>query len=177
MKKMLSLLLALCLMLGASSALAQTVTTDLMQLNNGITIVLNHDGSVQVTSAVQDASDVGYWVIHDAAHVSVMLRIAPSEIDSELSLGDLTRDQQLQYGQMVGEMFDHPEIHLDTTPSGNMYLHVCSNEASDIDTIFTIYKGYFVELIQFSANDFAPLTEEDKAFCLSVLHGIEFVTK
>ena len=89
----------------------------------------------------------------------------------------LTEEQQLQYGQMVGAMFENPEIHLDVTPSGNMYLHICSNEASDIDTIFTLYKGYFVELIQFSGEDFAPLTEEDKAFCLSLLHGIEFIAQ
>ena len=177
MKKMLCLLLALCLMLGASSALAYTLTTKLLQLDNGVTIVINHDKSMQIASAEIETPDVGFWALNDNVHASVFLSIAPSEIDSELSLADLTEEQQLQYGQMVGEMFENPEIHLDTTPSGNRYLHVCSNEASDIDTIFTIYKGYFVELIQFSGDNFAPLTEEDKAFCLSVLHGIEFIAE
>lgn len=176
MKKLLSLLLVLCLVLGATSALAQTVTTELMKLDNGVTVVINHDESVQIDSAVQTIPNFGFWTLEDGVHAAVALNIAPSEIDSELSLADLTEEQQLQYGKQVGEMFANPEIHLDTTPSGNKYLHICSNEESDIDTIFTIYKGYFVELIQFSGDDFAQLTEADKAFCLSILHGIEFVS-
>ena len=175
MKKMLSLFAALCLMLSAVSAMAET--TELLKLTNGVTIVLNHDESVQIYPAAQNTPNEGFWMIDNAVNASVTLSIAPSEIDSELSLGDLTEEQQLQYGQQVGEMFANPEIHLDTTPSGNNYLHVCSNEESDIDTIFTIYKGYFVELIQFSDDNFAKLSEEDKAFCLSLLHGLEFVTE
>ena len=174
MKKILSLFLILCLLLGAACALAQTLTTELMKLDNGVTIVLNHEETVQVTSA--SAATANAWMVDDGAHAKVNLRIMPSEIDNELSLADLSEEEQMQYGQMVGEMFENPEIHLDTTPSGNLYLHVCSNEASDIDTIFTIYKGCFVELIQFSGDDFAQLSEEDAVFCLSVLHGIEFVS-
>ena len=177
MKKMLSLLLALCLLLVASSALAQPLTTELMKMDNGVTIVLRHDENVQIFPIEHETPDMGFWWLTDNVNAGVYLCITPSEIDGELSLADLTEEQQLHYGQMVGEMFENPEIHLDITPSGNMYLHICSNEASDIDTIFTIYKGYFVELTQFSGEDFAPLTEEDKAFCLSMLHGIEFVTE
>lgn len=178
MKKIVNLLLIACLLLGLSGALAQTMTTELAKLDNGTHIVLHHDENVQITSVNSSASDTNVWVeVNDAVHAAVTLRIMPSEIDSELSLGDLTEEQQLQYGQMVGAMFANPEIHLDTTPSGNLYLHVCSNEKSDIDTIFTIYKGYFVELIQFSRDNFAQLTEADKAFCLSVLHGIEFIAE
>ena len=175
MKKLLSLFVALCLLLTAACALAET--TELLKLDNGVTIVLNHDESIQIYPAAQNAANEGFWMIENGANASVTLSIAPSEIDSELSLGDLTEEQQLLYGQQVGEMFANPEIHLDVTPSGNKYLHICSNEESDIDTIFTIYKGYFVELIQFSDDNFAQLTEEDKAFCLSILHGIEFVTE
>ena len=174
MKKFLSILLVLCLLLSASSALAQTVTTELMKLENGVTIVLHHDDTLQISSAEIDLPNYGFWLIENGQNAAVSLNIAPSEIDGELSLGDLTEEQQLQYAQQVGEMFDNPEIHLDTTPSGNKYLHVCSNEEDDIDTIFTIYKGCFVELIQYNDN-FAQLTAEDASFCLSILHGIEFV--
>lgn len=175
MKKLLSLFLALCLMLSAASCLAETMTTELMELDNGVTIVLNHDETFVISADEDNAPDYSFWMIENGKNASVILSIAPSEIDSELSLGDLTEEQQLQYGEQVGSMFVNPEIHLDTTPSGNKYLHICSNEEDDIDTIFTIYKGWFVELIQFN-DDFAQLTEEDEAFCLSVLHGLEFVT-
>ena len=175
MKKFLSMFLGLCLLLSSSSALAQTVTTELMKLENGVTIVLNHDETLQISSGDYDMPNYGFWLIENGKNAAVSLNIAPSEIDSELSLDDLTEEQQLQYGQQVGEMFVNPKIHLDTTPSGNKYLHVCSNEEDDIDTIFTLYKGCFVELIQYN-DDFSQLTEADEAFCLSILHGIEFVT-
>ena len=177
MKKMLSLLLALCMMLSMTCALAQTLTTELMKLDNGTTIVFNHDENVQIFPIEHETPDMGFWWLTDNVNAGVYLCITPSEIDSELSLADLTEEQLLQYGQMVGEMFENPEIHLDITPSGNMYLHICSNEESDIDTIFTLYKGCFVELTQFSDNDFVTLTEEDKAFFLSLLHGIEFIAE
>ena len=177
MKKMLSLLFALCLLLGVSGAMAQTTTTELMKLNNGTTIVLQHDDSVQINIIVQETPDMGFWFLTNNVTTGVFLSITQSEIDNELSLADLTEEQQMQYGQMVGEMYEAPEIHLDTTPSGNKYLHICSNEESDIDTIFTLYKGCFVELNQFSKQNFATLTEDDKAFCLSILHGIEFIAE
>ena len=106
MKKFLSILLVLCLLLGASSALAQTVTTELMKLENGVTIVLHHDDTLQISSAEIDLPNYGFWLIENGQNAAVSLNIAPSEIDGELSLGDLTEEQQLQYAQQVGEMFD-----------------------------------------------------------------------
>ena len=175
MKKLLSLFFALSLLLSAATCTAETLTTELMKMDNGVTIVLNHDETFAIFADENNEPDDSFWLIENGENAAVSLSIAISEIDSELSLGDLTEEQQLQYGQAVGAMFANPEIHLDTTPSGNKYLHICSNEEDDIDTIFTIYKGCFVELIQYNEG-FAQLTEEDEAFCLSILHGIEFVT-
>lgn len=173
MKRILCIFLAMCLMMTVSCAFA--LTTTLTELDDGTQIVLDHNEAVQaLPAASEEEAGMHCWLIDDGVHAPISLVIAFSEIEGELSLGDLTEEEQMQYGELVGEMFANPEIHLDTTPSGNRYLHVCSNEQSDIDTIFTIYKGYFVELIQHKA-DFSALTEEDQAFCLSVLHGIEFI--
>ena len=174
MKKWLTLFLALSMLLCASGALAEATATELLTLDDGTTIVLNHESNVTITADGSATSGHALWAVNDGVHAPVMLSIAPSEIEHELSLGDLTEEQQLRYGQEIGLNFANPEVHLDTTPSGNKYLHIISNETPDANILFTIYKGCFVEMIQFQA-DFAPMTDEDDAFCLSVLHGIEFV--
>ena len=46
---------------------------------------------------------------------------------------------------------------------GNLYLFVSSNDESDIDSLFTIYEGYFVELIQYH-DDYSEQTDADDDF-------------
>lgn len=174
MKKILCVLLAAAVVLSAAGALAQTVTTELMVLPNGVTVVLEHGDGELLCEGGSTEPGFGRWMVDDGVHTAVSLRIAPSEIDAQLSLGDLTEEEQMFYGRQVGEMFADPVIDLHTTPSGNLYLHIASNEESDMDVIFTIYKGFFVELTQFR-HDFGSLTQEDMNFILDLLYGIEFV--
>jgi hypothetical protein len=177
MKKMFAVLLALCLLLGVSGAMAETVTTELMKMSDGLTIVLHHDESVEITIIDHGVPEIGFWLIDDHVHAPVHLGICRSVIDGELSLADLSEEEQMQYATLYSFLFEDPIIHLDTTPSGNLYLHICSNEAHEVDTILTLYKGTIVELIQHALDDFGPLQEEDKAFCFDLLYGIEFVTE
>lgn len=175
MKKLLSLFLTLSMLLGVLGALAEdAATTELATLPDGTAIVLNHEGDLTIDVTYSDDNGRTRWFISDGVHSPLVLSIAPSEIESELSLGDLTEEQQLSYGQEIGQCFANPKVHLDTTPSGNKYVHITSNETFDTNIILTIYKGYCVEMMQFWA-DYTPLTDEDNAFFLSVLHGIEFV--
>ena len=177
MKKILAALLALCLLLGVSSAMAETVTTELMKMSDGLTIVLHHDDSVEISVLDHEVPEIGFWLIDDHVHAPVHLGIYRSEIFGELSLADLSEEEQMQHAALHSLLFENPIIQLETTPSGNLYLHICSNEAHEVDTIFTIYKGTIVELIQHALDEFGPLREEDKAFCFDLLYGIEFVTE
>ena len=73
----------------------------------------------------------------------------------------------------AGEQYENPNFATETSPEGNLYLFVSSNDESDIDSLFTIYEGYFVELIQYH-EDFSEQTEADDDFARSLLYGIEF---
>ena len=44
-----------------------------------------------------------------------------------------------------------------------------------MDSLFTIYEGYFVELIQYH-DDYSQQTEADDDFARSLLYGIAFST-
>lgn len=172
MKRIFSLILTLCL-LSALCIGAYAQENVLMELGNGYNVVLPLEEEVEITPEESYSEGLFCWIIDDGKHTPVKLSIAPTEIGGEISLADYTEEEQMQLGDMAGAMFDEPEIHLDTTPSGNLYLHICSNEQSDMDMIFTIYKGYFVELLQHK-DDFSQLSEEDNQFCLDILHAIEF---
>lgn len=175
MKRILSLIMVLCLMATlCGTAFAEEIF--LVEMANGYDIVLITDEEISIEPVETDADDLNSWIIDDSVHTPVTLSIALSEIGGDISLIDCTEEEQMQLGKMAGAMFENPEIHLDTTPSGNLYLHICSNEQSDIDSIFTIYKGCFVELVQYK-EDFSQLSDEDREFCLSILHAIEFVEK
>ena len=74
-----------------------------------------------------------------------------------------------------GEQYENPAFATETSPEGNLYLFVSSNDESDIESLFTIYEGYFVELIQYH-DDYSEQTDEDDDFARSLLYGIEFST-
>jgi len=172
MKKIFSLLTALLFLLAAGCAAAET--TVLLETVTGESIVLEHDKTLKMTKA--DSPDPGnaHWTISTSGCASVSLSIAPSEIDGTLSLEDLSESEQLKYGEMVGAMFASPEITLQKTPSGILYVQVCSNEESDIDTLLTIHNGYFIELVQYN-EDFSQLTKADQDFCRNLLNSVRFV--
>ena len=65
--------------------------------------------------------------------------------------------------------------HVWESPEGNLYLFVSSNDEWDVDSLFTIYEGYFVELIQYH-DDYSQQTEADDDFARSLLYGIAFST-
>lgn len=105
---------------------------------------------------------------------SVWVVIAYSEIytDNE-SMNDLDEEEIQNLMDIAGIQYEEPELSVDVTPSGNKYIRVCANSEFDIDSIFTLYKGYFVELTQWH-DDYSELTDADLAFMQQLLYNIEF---
>ena len=88
-------------------------------------------------------------------------------------MADLSEEELDELRALAGAQYEDPVFATETSPEGNLYLFVSSNEESDVDSLFTIYQGYFVELIQHH-DDYSEQTEADDDFCRSLLYGIEF---
>ena len=104
----------------------------------------------------------------------VFIAIAASDLYDNKSMNDLTDDEVEQLKAIAGEDFDAPELTVDVTPSGNKYIHICANADSDVDSIFTLYMGYFIQMTQWH-EDFATITDEDYAFMQQLLYNINFL--
>ena len=91
------------------------------------------------------------------------------------SMADLSEEELDELRSIAGEQYENPTFATETSPEGNLYLFVSSNDESDIDSLFTIYEGYFVELIQYH-DDYSEQTDADDDFARSLLYGIEFST-
>ena len=113
--------------------------------------------------------------VHSDEHADVVISIAPSELYVGRSMADLSEEELDELRSIAGEQYENPTFATETSPEGNLYLFVSSNDESDIDSLFTIYEGYFVELIQYH-DDYSEQTDADDDFARSLLYGIEFST-
>lgn len=170
MKKILAILLT-ALMLFGTCASAETVRFVENSTAFDIVMELPEDAVVMMQMQISELSIVTVGC-KDLANVSIS--IAPSDIYDDKNLADLTDDEVMELMSIAGSQFENPAGTVDVTPSGNKYIHICSNDSSDMDVIFTVYKGYFVELTQWR-EDFEPLTEEDEKFMFQLLYNIEFI--
>ena len=164
----LACLLALTMCVGA---VAETVKLPENTNRFDITLTLPEGATLLST---EQSGEYTQSRVQKSGLADVVIGLAPSEEYAERSMNDFSADEIELLKTVAGEQYNNPLFEVETTPSGNSYLHMCSNEANDIDSIFTVYKGYFVELTQ-QHEDFRALTEADNAFMLDLLHGIEFV--
>lgn len=173
MKRLIALVLsAMLLCVPPMAGLAESYT--LLKLDDtGLTITLETSEAVDLQFEQDMPAGTARVTVVSAEHADVVISMMPSELYAGRSMVDLSEEERADLMKTAGMQYEAPTFTVDTTPDGNQYIHVCSNQADDIDSLFTIYKGYFVELMQ-SRPDFTPLTEEDEAFCYSLLQGIEF---
>lgn len=171
MKKVLAIFLTLALTLGCAGALAESVRFvedsplfDIeMELPEGATVGAKTGGdSVSIVEVLSEGL------------ATVRITIAASDVYDELSMNDLS-DEDIEVLKQLGSLqYEEPELTIEVTPSGNKYIHVCANSEFDVDAIFTLYKGYFVELTQWH-EDYAEITEADFAFMQQLLYNLNFL--
>ena len=168
MKKLIALLLAALLMM--SFACAEEITAvetsiPLSQPDSPVTITLTYTGTADQVRAT----------VHSDDHADVVISIAPSDVYAGMSMSDLTEEEIQELQEIAGSQYENPTYATEASPEGNLYLFVSSNDEWDVDSLFTIYEGYFVELIQYH-DDFTEQTEADDNFARSLLYGIAFST-
>lgn len=178
MKKLLIVSLAVSLLLGLACAQAETIETveltlPLTQPDSPVLITLTCNGALEIEFDADAPATVVRVTIHSEEHADVVICIAPSELYAGRSMADLSEEELDELRALAGAQYEDPVFATETSPEGNLYLFVSSNEESDVDSLFTIYQGYFVELIQHH-DDYSEQTEADDDFARSLLYGIEF---
>ena len=176
MKKLICLFLAA--LFAVSFASAETIETvettiPLTQPDSPVTITLTYEGDLEIEFDESAPSGSVRATVHSDEHADVIISIAPSELFLGRSMADLDEEELQQLQEIAGSQYENPIFAQETSPEGNQYLFVSSNEECDVDNLFTIYQGYFVELIQYH-EDYSEQTDADDDFCRSLLYGIHF---
>lgn len=178
MKKLVALLLAALLMMSfacAEEITAVETTIPLSQPDSPVTITLTYTGTLDIEFSPYAPADQVRATVHSDDHADVVISIAPSDVYAGMSMSDLTEEEIQELQEIAGSQYENPTYATETSPEGNLYLFVSSNDEWDVDSLFTIYEGYFVELIQYH-DDFTEQTEADDNFARSLLYGIAFST-
>lgn len=174
-KKMLTVLLAAMLLCAAASCAAQSETIHLADLGEGYEAVLVMDNPVTLTS-FEDVMPTGFvYVIASREGVAdVDIVVTKSDEAEGLSLADLGEKGMAILCELLGEQYVNPIYEEKTTPSGNLYLQICSNEEeSEVDSMLTLFEGYLIEMDVYR-EDFSKLSEADKAFAEELFFALWF---
>lgn len=171
MKKYLAILLAALLALSCTTALGETVKFVEDSSLFDIEMALPENAAV----AEKRGNDQTNMVrITSEGLAGVWISVAYSDIyGDDQSMNDLNDDAVNLLIAAAGLQYDQPEVTVDVTPSGNKYIYICANSDFDVDAIFTLYKGYFIELTQWH-DDYSKITEADTEFMKQLLYNIEF---
>ena len=173
MKRFLTVLLAALLLCVASFAVAEDTNWFLTEISDTHEIVLNMETPVHVGFMDDMPQGTVYARATRTGCANVYIIITPSEISEGISMNDLDADGIALFKSLCGAQYVNPVINEKTTPSGNMYIEVFSNEESEINSFVTLFEGYLVQ-IDYYHPDFSKLNDEDHAFAQEVLHGIWF---
>lgn len=172
MKKKLATVLVLVLLATAGAASAQE-NKDWTLTNIGDThkIVLEAETPLEIIFEDDMPEGTVYAKATRSGCADVHIIIAPSEISEGISMNDLDEAGMEHFRSLCGAQYANPVFEERTTPSGNLYIEVCSGEQSDVDSFITLFEGYMIQL-DYYHPDFKALTDADHAFAEEVLYGI-----
>lgn len=175
MKKILTILLTAVLLCAAACCMAESETIYLADVGEDCQAVLVVDNPVTVTFNSEEVpAGFVYATLSREGLADVHVVIAKSEVAEGLSLADLGEEGMAMLKELVGEQYENPIIEEKTSPSGNLFIKVCSNEEeSEIDTMLTLFEGYLIEM-EVYREDFSKLSEADKAFGEEMLYALWF---
>lgn len=171
MKRFLTVLLAAMLLCVASFAAAEDTHWSLAEIGDTHEIVLDMENPVHVGFMDDMPAGTVYARATRTGCANVYIIITPSEISEGISMNDLDADGLALFKSLCGAQYIDPVIAEKTTPSGNLYIEVFSNEASEICSFVTLFEGYLIQ-IDYYHPDFSKLSDADHAFAEEILHGI-----
>ena len=172
MKKAFALLLALCLLVIAPASLADTVRLTETASAFDLSIDLPDGAAV----SVETYDDVPYTFVTFADETMPLLYIsvAPTELYTDMSMSDLTTEEQQTLFETISADFDAPSFEMKQTSSGHAYMLINDDSATDSATLVTLYSNYFVQMSVWDTQ-YGVLSQEDIATAESLLSTLQVV--
>lgn len=169
MKRIVTIAIAVMILCLSAFALAEETKLAVLNATHEAVLKTQTPVTVQFMENMPEGYVYAQASREDLADVHIV--IVPSEVSEGVSMKDLDEEGKALFKSMCAMEYADPVIEEKTTPAGNLYIKVCSNEASDIDSYVTLFEGYLIQLDVYHP-DFSPLTDADHAFVEEILTGI-----
>lgn len=165
MKKILSVVMALAMLLMTTAALAEPTKLTESASSFDVTLEIPTDATVDVS--INEDSSLTSINLADATLPAPMISITPSEEYAEGSMSDLTDEELETLFQTMSADMDAPTYTLGTTSQGYKYMYIDEKGEYDSGEIVTIYQGYFIEMF-FLHLDYAEISDADYQAMLAI---------
>lgn len=174
-RKILSFLLALVLVTGIASAMAESYQIKEDFKSFDVTVKVP-EGYV-IDQVKQEGWSMVSFHTEDPNKANFDITVAPSEDFEGKSLGEFTDEEKQEFVDNVTSYYDTPSHEFFTTPSGNLILFTQdTGEGGSYATMQTIYHGYYYTLYGCYDTDFRPLTEADIAIMHEITEGTDIIS-
>lgn len=167
-KKLCALLMA-ALLLFSCSALAQT--EKLVEDSPTFDITLEIPEGAEFLSF--DSNGIAMAHVQKEGMAHVFISVAFSEL-YDGNLADLDEAEKETLIAAQTQDFGDVTVIPGVTPEGNEYVELRANTGTDVHMVWTLYRGYFIQLTLYYENG-QPLTDADHDFMMELLYGMHFV--
>ena len=158
MKKLIALLLALCMLTFVTFAAAEPVKLTENASGFDLTMELPDNATVRV----ETFDDVPYTFISfaDATLPKIYLSVAATEEYDLSSIADLSKDDLEALFTTVSADMDDPSYEMRKTDNGYDYMLVNDNSETDSAMLLLLYQGYFIQMTVWN-DQYAVLGDDD----------------
>ena len=174
MRKFVSLLLAVLLLVAMATAEAETVriTEDAQAFD--LIVELPEGATIQT----EEYNGVPYSFLSfaDETKPTIYISVAPTEEYDEASLAQLSPEDLEQLFQIVSADMDQPSYEVKTTIQGYPYMLVTNDSDHDSASLVTVHDHYFIQLSLW-LKGFTVLSETDIRMAESTLNTLQVIPK
>lgn len=177
MKKMISILLSIALLLSCTAALAETATAEKteVKVNDGLTLKMVIPDGYEMEDLTDEDGILYLFVSKDDTQPFLLLRLG---VDDSWPVGTKLNnlsDEDLKGIENAYFLEYAPELEISymETAYGTKLL-VASEPDKSIVVFYTLYEGYEIEF-DLSKRDGTPMTQEQIDSCVKFLSDLDFV--
>lgn len=177
MKKMISILLCLALLLGCTAALAETATVEKteVKVNDGLTLKMVIPDGYEMTDLTDEDGILYMFASKDDTQPLLALSLG---VDDSWPVGTKLNnlsDEDLKEIENSRFLADAPELEISYTETAyGTKLLVASEPDKSVVVFYTLYEGYEIEF-DLGKLDGTALSQEQIDTCVKFLSDLDFV--